>query len=134
MVLEIISEKICLKKAASSATTSDMAAALPAAEACYCLFRFANDKGAPVVFLLCCPDDAPARSKMLHASSKGSMVDGLVGFGITVDKNLETSDPADVTEAWLTSEIYASEAAPAQPTVTTKAAPRGGRKLVKKRE
>ena len=71
---------------------------------------------------------------MLHASSKGSMVDGLVGFGIAVDKNLETSDPADVTEAWLTSEIYASEAAAAQPTVTAKAAPRGGRKLVKKRE
>ena len=63
-----------------------------------------------------------------------AQADGLVGFGIAVDKSLETSDPADVTDAWLASELYAPGAAAAQPAVMAKAAPRGGRKLVKKRE
>ena len=71
---------------------------------------------------------------MLHASTKQSTLEGLVGYGVTVDKSLETSEPADVTEAWLTSELYPAEAASSQPAVTAKAAPRGGRRLVKKKE
>ena len=31
---------------------------------------------AQVLFVFCCPDDAPVRGKMLHASSKAHMLEG----------------------------------------------------------
>ena len=88
-----------------------------------------------VLFVFCCPDDAPVRGKMLHASSKSSMLEGLQqAFGVVVDKSIEISDPADLTEAWLTAEVYgqAPSASGASATLTAKAAPRGGRKLIRK--
>ena len=71
---------------------------------------------------------------MWQASSKSSMLEGLQAFGVTVDKSLEINDPADVTEEWLEAEVrgQAQGASGASATVTAKAAPRGGRKLVKK--
>jgi hypothetical protein len=72
---------------------------------------------------------------MLHASSKSSMLEGLQEtFGVLVDKSIEISDPADLTEAWLAAEVsgQAPSASGASATLTAKAAPRGGRKLIRK--
>eukprot|EP00964_Phaeocystis_antarctica_P091862 scaffold58972_cov63-Phaeocystis_antarctica.AAC.2 len=72
---------------------------------------------------------------MLHASSKSSMLEGLQqAFGVVVDKSIEISDPADLTEAWLTAEVYgqAPSASGATAAITAKAAPRGGRRLIRK--
>ena len=88
-----------------------------------------------ILFVFCCPDDAPVRGKMLHASSKSSMLEGLQGtFGVLVDKSIEISDPADLTEEWLAAEVsgQAPSASGAAATLTAKAAPRGGRKLIRK--
>lgn len=132
VVLEIIDEQIQLKGAGSAAAASDVRSAVPSAEPSYALFRWGAE--GKVIFIFTCPDDAPVRAKMLHASSKSSMLEGLQAFGVTVDKSLEINDPADVTEEWLEAEVrgQAQGASGASATVTAKAAPRGGRKLVKK--
>jgi twinfilin-like protein len=88
-----------------------------------------------VLFVFCCPDDAPVRGKMLHASSKSSMLEGLQqAFGVVVEKSIEINEPADLTEAWLSAEVYgqAPSASGASATLTAKAAPRGGRRLIRK--
>ena len=88
-----------------------------------------------ILFVFCCPDDAPVRGKMLHASSKSSMLEGLQEtFGVLVDKSIEISDPADLTDEWLAAEVsgQAPSASGASATLTAKAAPRGGRKLIRK--
>mmetsp|Transcript_1990 Transcript_1990/g.3904 ORF Transcript_1990/g.3904 Transcript_1990/m.3904 type:complete len:338 (-) Transcript_1990:110-1123(-) len=134
VVLEIIEEQIILKGSGTAAAASDVQDALPAREPSYCLFRWGDD--AKVLFIFCCPDDAPVRGKMLHASSKASMLEGLQqAFGVGVDKSLEISDAADVTEDWLKAEVYgaAPSASGAAVTLTAKArAPGGSRKLTRK--
>ena len=64
-----------------------------------------------------------------------SSLEGLQqAFGVVVDKSIEISDPADLTEAWLTAEVYgqAPSASGATAAITAKAAPRGGRRLIRK--
>ena len=49
-----------------------------------------------------------------------------------VTKSIEGLEAAELTEAALTEQLYPTTADAAQPTVTAKAAPKGGRKLVKR--
>ena len=79
-----------------------------------------------------CPEDAPVRAKMLHASTKGPFLNALTAGGLEIAKSVEGLETAELTEAELTTQLYsaASDAAAAGPAVVTKAAPRGGRKLV----
>ena len=166
VALSIEGETIALRRAEADLPLASLAAALPTDEPSYCVFRWAHERDgaavAPVLFVYMCPEDAPVRGKMLHASSKASMVqdrlgpsnfsgpprlphtpphsphttlplqvDGLASLGIAVEKSLEVTEASDLDEAAVTAEVYpaAAEALTAAPK---KAAPRGGRRLVKK--
>jgi hypothetical protein len=87
--------------------------------------------GAQVVtiFFYSCPEASPVKLKMLHASSKGTMLQAVEGMGISVAKSLEGIEASELADGLLMAELYPSEGgSDATPTIT-KAAPRGGRKL-----
>ena len=78
VALSIEGETIALRRAEADLPLASLAAALPTDEPSYCVFRWAHERDgaavAPVLFVYMCPEDAPVRGKMLHASSKASMV------------------------------------------------------------
>lgn len=132
VLLSIQAEQVVLRSAAATATTADLAAALPADAPCYALFRWPHEhEGAQVVtiFFYSCPEASPVKLKMLHASSKGTMLQAVEGMGISVAKSLEGIEASELADGLLMAELYPSEGgSDATPTIT-KAAPRGGRKL-----
>ena len=86
-----------------------------------------------VLFLYMCDESAPVKVKMLHASTKGPLLTSLAAQGFQVDKSIEGVEAAELSDEELTSQMYPQDAAAAAaPTITAKAAPRGGRKLVKR--
>jgi twinfilin-like protein len=101
LVLAISDERIVLKTSAAHCPPSGVAAHLPASEPCYCLYRWEHDRdGASswaVLFLYMCPEDAPVKSKMLHASSKAPVVQSLPALGIEVAKSIEGLEPNEIT-------------------------------------
>jgi len=121
------------RTSAASTSVPDLVAALPAAEPCYALFSYAHERaGSPctaVVFLYVCPEESPVKLKMLHASSKGSVLQSLETMGVSVVKSLEGVEASDLSAELLDSELYPPSADDAAMSNITKAAPRGGRKL-----
>ena len=77
VALSIEGETIALRRAEADLPLASLAAALPTDEPSYCVFRWAHERDgaavAPVLFVYMCPEDAPVRGKMLHASSKASI-------------------------------------------------------------
>ena len=73
----------------------------------------------------------PPRTTLTAHHPRPLQVDGLASLGIAVEKSLEVTEASDLDEAAVTAEVYpaAAEALTAAPK---KAAPRGGRRLVKK--
>ena len=140
LVLAIEGETVVQRASAPSAAPScdEVRALLPAATPCYVLYRWAHSKpdggeAAPaVLFLYVCPEESPVRSKMLHASTKGPFLTSLTAGGLELAKSVEGLEAAELTDKELGAQLYAAEAAAAAPAAPamTKAAPRGGRKLV----
>lgn len=137
LLLAIAGEQVTLKAQADAASPAELAKLIPAGDACYCLYRWSHERdGAPttaVLFLYMCDESAPVRSKMLHASTKGPFLQSLGASGLEVAKAIEGVEPSELTEAELSSQLYgaAPGSEPSQPTIT-KAAPKGGRRLVKR--
>ncbi|KAI8344054.1 hypothetical protein BC941DRAFT_407633 [Chlamydoabsidia padenii] len=60
-----------------------------------------------IVFIYTCPPSSKIREKMLYSSSKANVITGATSKAdITVLKKFETSDPSDVTEDYLTEDLY----------------------------
>ena len=138
VVLAIEKETVALRSQAAAATPVELRALLPPADACYCLYRWAHERegasASATLFLYMCAEEAPVRTKMLHASTKGPFITSLAAQGLEVTKSIEGVDTDELTDAELESQLYApAEGAAAAPTIT-KAAPRGGRRLVKRKE
>jgi twinfilin-like protein len=140
LVLAIEDELVVSRATAEAAPAAgELAARLEASSPCYVLYRWAHERAAAatsaVLFLYMCPEDAPVKQKMLHASSKGAMLQTIGAEGATVAKSLEGIEPAELSDATLATELYgAADAAAAAPVTMTKAAPRaGGRKLIRKK-
>ena len=79
-----------------------------------------------------CPEDAPVKSKMLHASSKALVVQSLPALGIEVAKSIEGLEPNEITIPELGSQLYAMNGSSAPLVPITKPAARGGRRLVRR--
>ena len=58
---------------------------------------------------------------------------GLPALGIEVAKSIEGVEGAEICTAELTTQLYGAATADAGPVQVTKAAPKGGRRLVKKK-
>lgn len=133
MLLAIQSEQIVLRGTLEKASVPEVAEALPSSEPCYALFNFEHKRegeiSKAVIFLYVCPENSAVKLKMLHASSKGSVLHDLESLGIVADKSLEGVEAADLTETFLLMELYPSSNSDDIQTTFTKAAPKGGRKL-----
>jgi len=133
VLLSIQAEQVVLRSAAPTATVADLVGALPPSEPCYALLNYAHERdGAPcmaVVFLYVCPEESPVKLKMLHASSKGSVLQALEAQGVSVAKSLEGVEASDLSSDLLEAELYPPAADDGAMPSITKAAPRGGRKL-----
>ena len=137
LVLAIEGETMVKKgEAPPSASVATLKAAIPA-EPCYCLYKWAHEKGGVAatssLFLYICPESAPVRGKMLHASTEGPFISGLQASGLTFDKSVEGVEAAELTDSELLGQVYTEDVGDAGPKTVTKAAPKGGRRLVKKR-
>ena len=82
---------------------------------CYCLMRWVHEKeglasGLVAATLLCLvrPENAPLRSKMLHASSMRPFLGALAERGIEVAKGIEI-EPDELTHKELYSQLYVYE-------------------------
>ena len=135
LLLAIDKETIVCKASAPAGTPQDVAALLPAAEPCYCLYRWKHDRegvsATAVLFAYFCPDEAPVRLKMLHASTKGAMLQSLPSLGVEVTKSIEGLEVSELTDAELMTLVYGTQREVA--ATITKAAPKGGRRLIKKK-
>ncbi|GAA95002.1 hypothetical protein E5Q_01657 [Mixia osmundae IAM 14324] len=84
----------------------------------YILHRLSRaNESAIVVFIYVCPTDSPVRSRMIYSSTVVGAVTTANDAGCNIAKRLETSDPSEVTEAWITQEMgfgtdEASQSAP----------------------
>jgi len=133
VVLSIREEQTVLNRAAATATVADLVLALPQAEPCYALFNYAHDHGGnscnAILFLYVCPEESPVKQKMLHASSKGTILQALESRGIVITKSFEGIEASDLSDELLIKELYPPQAGEETNLNTTKAAPKGGRKL-----
>lgn len=48
-----------------------------------------------VYFVFCCPEGCNVRRRMIHATSKGSLISHIRNQGLSVDSVLELSDPTE---------------------------------------
>lgn len=139
LVLAIEGETVGCLASQPAADAAALGGLLPAASPCYVVYRWAHERdGAPasaVLFLFVCPEESPVRAKMLSASSKGAVLASVQAAGVEVAKSIEGLEPKELCEAALVDEVYARDAATAAPApALTKAAPRGGRKLVSRKK
>jgi twinfilin-like protein len=137
LLLSIDGETLTQRGRAESVGVAEVKALLPA-EPCYCLYRWSHERdgaqNSALLFLYICPEDAPVRAKMLHASTKGPFITQLEAAGFEFAKSIEGIEAAELTDAELTTQLYGGDetAGSSGPKIISKAAPRGGRKLVKK--
>ena len=85
LVLGIEGETVAVRSSQPAATMDEVVAAAPTDAPSYSLYRWAHEHEgearAAVVFVYVCPEGSPVRAKMLHASSKSSVLGGLAEAG-----------------------------------------------------
>lgn len=130
LLLSISEEKIVLRSSEAAASAAQLKASLPPSEPVYALYRWEHGGRGATLFVYFCPEESAVRGKMLHASSKSTVLASLAALGVTPDKSLEGIDAAELSDDVLAAEVFPEAAADggAAPTMT-KAAPKGGRKL-----
>ena len=75
------------------------------------------------------------KDRFAYQASKGAVLASVQAAGVEVAKSIEGLEPKELCEAALVDEVYARDAATAAPApALTKAAPRGGRKLVSRKK
>mmetsp|Transcript_2519 Transcript_2519/g.4267 ORF Transcript_2519/g.4267 Transcript_2519/m.4267 type:complete len:337 (+) Transcript_2519:34-1044(+) len=135
IVLAIADETIMYQWSQAQAFPDNLSTLLPADSPCYCLYRWkhthADEEAAAVIFIYCCPEESPVRAKMLHASCKATTISGLTASGLTISKIAEVTSNTEVDEALLRSLLYPVTE---EKAIVSKPAPRGGRKLTKRRD
>lgn len=120
LIVSISGEQIVLRSAVPSHHAAVVASALRASvpdECCYVLYRWVHERsgtqGAPPasaasdLLLFLRPEDAPMRSKMLHASALRPLEAALTQeHGVAVTKSIENLEPHELTDAGLYKEVY----------------------------
>jgi len=136
LVLYINGETVDTHPCAQQQVGADaLSGLLPTGSPSYLLYRWKHEREgearAVELFVYCCPETSHVRAKMLHASTKAAALDHIAAAGVQVSKSFEVGSPDEVDEAFLVGEFYP---ACVEQKVITKAAPRGGRKLTKRRD
>ncbi len=69
-----------------------------------------------LIFIYACPSSSKIRHRMLYSAGVQSFTHSIKGLGLRITKKAETSDPSEVNEAWLKTELAASSLGAAPPT------------------
>jgi len=85
-------------------------AKFPKNEPRFVIHNFAHDrdgqKAKSFVFFYFCPDVAKPKLKMMYSSCKGIVIKLALNSGIELKKNLEASEPNEITPAVVLTELY----------------------------
>jgi len=85
-------------------------AKFPKSEPRFVIHNFAHEhdgqKAKSFVFFYFCPDVAKPRLKMMYSSCKGVVIKLALACGIDLKKNLEASEPNEITPAVVLTELY----------------------------
>ncbi|KAH7927091.1 actin depolymerizing protein [Leucogyrophana mollusca] len=92
-----------------------LGSSLPASEPCYAFFAWSNSpssSGKDIVFVYSCPSSSPVKHRMVYSSGASSVfqsakaifTDQSSSFSLA-SKKIETSDPKELDEAYLKSEL-----------------------------
>ncbi|TFK55162.1 actin depolymerizing protein [Heliocybe sulcata] len=91
-----------LLKSSSDIDLSHLSSALPASEPCYALLALPS----PTVFIYSCPSSSPVKHRMLYSSGASSVYTAAKQLIPNVaGRKVETSEPGEVSEAWVRSEV-----------------------------
>ncbi|TFK29820.1 actin depolymerizing protein [Coprinopsis marcescibilis] len=90
----------------------ELASSLPSSEPCFAFFAWAPQDQRSVVFIYSCPSNSPIKHRMIYSSSSTSTYQGaksiISNLSSDVDlaaRKIETSDPSEINEAYLRSEL-----------------------------
>jgi len=82
----------------------------PKSEPRFVIHNFGHDhdgrKAKSFVFFYFCPDVAKPKLKMMYSSCKGVVIKVALAAGIDLKKNLEASEPNEITSAVVLAELY----------------------------
>ncbi|KAH0830339.1 hypothetical protein J3R83DRAFT_1731 [Lanmaoa asiatica] len=107
------SEQIVLSNSVAIDDVNALSANIPLLEPSYCLFAWqdASPNGRDIAFIYSCPSTSPIKSRMVYSTGAGvifrHMKDLLGeerGFAVA-SRKIETSDPRELTEAFLKDEL-----------------------------
>ncbi|KJE93315.1 twinfilin-1 [Capsaspora owczarzaki ATCC 30864] len=125
---------------AENIQASQIASRIPGDQPRYHFFRFTHQHEGqrlePIVFIYSCPGYAcKIKERMLYSSGKNPILSVVEDdLGITVDKKLEVSDAAEVTEQFIFEEFH-PKAVEAKKAFAKPSAPgKGGRRLLRTTE
>ncbi|GBB95568.1 hypothetical protein RclHR1_02570002 [Rhizophagus clarus] len=115
--LDIDKEKIELDEA-SKIDIDDLAKSFPTDSPRFAFYVYQHTHdGTDVrshIFIYICPQNSKIRERMLYSSCRSSVITfGEIEGNITIDKKLETNEPAELTKAYILDELYpVTETAP----------------------
>jgi len=107
------SETLVLSSA-SSATIDSFKSSLPASEPCYAFFAWPHNYTDPprreILFIYSCPSSSPVKHRMVYSSGSSGVFQAAKTLLASSSSHLnarkiETSDPAELDEAYLKSEL-----------------------------
>ncbi|RXW18882.1 hypothetical protein EST38_g6968 [Candolleomyces aberdarensis] len=114
---------------------TNLASSLPASEPCYALLAWPYTDNSVVkreiVFIYSCPSSSPIKNRMLYSSGSGGTY--LSAKNIIIEtssdvtvasRKIETSDPSELDEAYLTQELGRSDSTAASESPVTSTAPK----------
>ncbi|KAH8833968.1 hypothetical protein DL96DRAFT_1666909 [Flagelloscypha sp. PMI_526] len=123
------SETLTLE-ASHSCSVDDVGKLLPQSDPCYAVLGWTHSKTSAsrreIVFMYSCPSNSPIKHRMLYSSGSSSVYGGLKSLldGSTVhiaSRKVETSEPSEIDESFLISELGLSEGSGSAPAAATDA-------------
>ncbi|KAI0082787.1 actin depolymerizing protein [Panus rudis PR-1116 ss-1] len=103
------STETLLLSSAVDVSVNDVGSSLPASEPSYALFAWPHSARREVVFIYSCPSSSPVKHRMLYSCGTLSVYRSakeLLGDSVPlVERKVETSDPKEIDEAFLKSEL-----------------------------
>jgi len=67
---------------------------------------YCHELSSQIVFIYCCPSNAPIKARMVYASASRSISNhATTSLGLVIVKRLETSDPSEITEQLIEQEL-----------------------------
>ncbi|EPQ58361.1 actin depolymerizing protein [Gloeophyllum trabeum ATCC 11539] len=99
-----------LLSSSSEKSVHELSTALPTSEPCYAFFAYPHPSARTIVFIYSCPSASPIKHRMLYSSGSSGVYAAAKSLlassqSQVAGRKVETSDPAELTEGYLESEL-----------------------------